>query len=138
MLKKHILTLRHVVDDTSPANYGDSLSGWWVLFNRLNPFGHRYGKIPQMADIQSRLAYVSSVKSLEAAKKIEGVIYVHPDVNMYNTLEFDRFHDIFEVGYRTGKALLEKLNADGTLEKRFNVTLSDAPKPGRRNRRASI
>lgn len=91
-----------------------------------------------MADIQSRIAYVSSVKSLEAIKKIDGVIYVHPDVNRYNTLEFERFHDIFEVGYRTGKALLERLNDDGTLEKRFNVTLSGTPKPGRRNRRASI
>ncbi len=50
------------VESTSSVNYGDSLSGWWVLLNRFNPFGGRYGNIPQIADIQSRLAYVSNVK----------------------------------------------------------------------------
>lgn len=125
------------VDDTSPVNYGDSLSGWWVLLNRLNPFGHKYGKIPQMADIQSRLAYVSSVKQLEDAKKIEGCFYLRPDVKRYETLEFEKFAEIFEEGYRAGQLLLERWKMDGSLEKRFNL-VDDSPKPGRRHRRASV
>ena len=126
------------MDDTSPVNYGDALSGWWVLLNRWNPFGHKYGKIPQMADIQSRLAYVSSVKQLEDVKKMEGCYYIHPDVDHFGTLEFERFSEIYEQGYKAGKALVQKWKEDGTLEKRFNLSVTDAPKPGRRERRASI
>jgi lysophospholipid hydrolase len=127
------------VDDTSPANYGDALSGWWVLLNRLNPFGHKYGKIPQMADIQSRLAYVSSVKQLEDAKKIDGCFYVHPDVNHYDTLEFEKFLDIYEEGYKAGVGLIEQWKRDGDMEKRFNLLVGDDLRiNGRRSRRASV
>jgi hypothetical protein len=40
-------------------NYGDELSGWWLLWKRLNPFAKK-PKIPIMEDIASRLAYISS------------------------------------------------------------------------------
>ena len=39
-------------------NYGDELSGWWLLLQRLNPF-RAPPKIPDMQDISSRLAYIS-------------------------------------------------------------------------------
>ena len=126
------------MDDTSPANYGDSLSGWWVLINRLNPFGHSYGKIPQMADIQSRLAYVSSVKQLEDAKQIEGCFYVHPDVHRFGTLEFEKFAEIYEEGYKTGRALIEQWRKDGELESRFNLVSQTSMMNGKRMRRASV
>jgi lysophospholipid hydrolase len=127
------------VDSTSPVNYGDTLSGWWVLLNRLNPFGHKYGTIPQMAEIQSRLAYVSSVKQLEDAKKIEGCYYVHPDVNRFETLQFDKFNEIYTEGYKSGKELIQRWRDEGVLESRFNVYLhEDAKDKGRRGRRASI
>lgn len=56
------------VDDRTPMNYGDTLSGFWVLFNRWNPFS-RHPNVPNMMDIQLRLAYVASVNALELAKK---------------------------------------------------------------------
>lgn len=51
-------------DDTDLTNYGDSLSGWWLLWNRYNPFVSTV-KVPNLPDIQSRLAYVSCVRQLE-------------------------------------------------------------------------
>ena len=27
-------------DERALTNYGDALSGWWLLWNRLNPFSH--------------------------------------------------------------------------------------------------
>ena len=59
------------VDDTSPRNYGDSVSGWWIFLNkwaitsssmsgthggrtRFNPFYER--KVLSMTEISSRLA----------------------------------------------------------------------------------
>ncbi|KAJ3300010.1 phosphatidylcholine and lysophosphatidylcholine phospholipase [Borealophlyctis nickersoniae] len=129
------------VDDTSPVNYGDSLSGWWVLLQRWNPFKSSTSlvhKIPQMADIQSRLAYVSSVKQLEDAKRIRGCFYFHPPVNKFGTLEFDQFKEIFEVGYKCGKEMVKKWEKDGVLERRFGVKVGEGGGSRRHTRRASI
>lgn len=51
-------------DDTDLTDYGDDLSGWWVLYKRYNPFTSPV-KVPAIPDIQSRLAYVSCVRQLE-------------------------------------------------------------------------
>ncbi|GJQ86997.1 putative phospholipase B, partial [Trypoxylus dichotomus] len=52
------------VDDQDLTNYGDDLSGWWLLWKRWNPFTSAV-KVPNLPDIQSRLAYVSCVRQLE-------------------------------------------------------------------------
>ncbi|KAJ3160960.1 phosphatidylcholine and lysophosphatidylcholine phospholipase [Geranomyces variabilis] len=132
------------VDDTSPVNYGDSLSGWWALAQRYVPIlgpalTRKYGQIPLMADIQSRLTYVSSVKQLEDAKALDGVYYLNPHVQMYGTLEFDKFSEIFDVGYRYGTGMVDKWRKDGTLRARFGVREGHGDGGwGRHARRASI
>jgi lysophospholipid hydrolase len=42
------------VDDTSSRDFGDSVSGWWVLLNRWNPWS-KVSQIPSITEIQSRL-----------------------------------------------------------------------------------
>jgi lysophospholipid hydrolase len=62
---KHILAIDvGSQDDTDLTNYGDCLSGWWLLWKRWNPFASPV-KVPNLPDIQSRLAYVSCVRQLE-------------------------------------------------------------------------
>lgn len=51
-------------DDTDLIDYGDHLSGWWLLYKKWNPFTTPV-KVPNLPDIQSRLAYVSCVRQLE-------------------------------------------------------------------------
>lgn len=51
-------------DDMDFTNYGDSLSGFWLLWKKYNPFTASV-KVPSLPDIQSRLAYVSCVRQLE-------------------------------------------------------------------------
>jgi lysophospholipid hydrolase len=43
------------IDDTSPREFGDSVSGWWLLINRWNPFFSAKAA-PPITEIQSRLA----------------------------------------------------------------------------------
>lgn len=43
------------IDDNSPRNFGDTVSGWWILLNRWNPFSSTRN-IPAITEIQSRLA----------------------------------------------------------------------------------
>jgi len=51
-------------DDTNLTNYGDELSGWWLLWCRWWPWASPI-KVPNMAEVQTRLAYVSCVRQLE-------------------------------------------------------------------------
>lgn len=64
-------------DDTDLTNYGDDLSGWWLLLNRWNPFSAPI-KVPSLPDIQSRLAYISCVRQLEVRfvkKKLKFLVF---------------------------------------------------------------
>ena len=54
------------VDDQDLTNYGDDLSGWWLLWKKWYPFTTAV-KVPNLPDIQSRLAYVSCVRQLEVS-----------------------------------------------------------------------
>ncbi|RUS13415.1 Pnpla7 protein [Endogone sp. FLAS-F59071] len=131
-------------DDTSPVHYGDSLSGWWALLQSLNPFWKPNYKIPSIADIQSRLAYVSSVAKLEEAKVTKGCIYMKLPVQKWATLEFDKFDDILKAGYDYGKDMVAKWKKEGIVPGRLQpvaegtMEVQEGLKAGRIGRRNSI
>lgn len=102
------------VDDRTPMNYGDTLSGFWVLFNRWNPFS-KFPDVPNMMDIQLRLAYVASVNALELAKKTPGVIYLRPPIDDYATLDFKKFDEIYHVGMAYADKLFTKWEQTGKI-----------------------
>lgn len=102
------------LDDTTPQKYGDSLSGFWALWNRYNPFSSMPNP-PSLSDIQSRLAYVSSVEALERAKTTPGCHYMRPPIDAYGTLAFGEFDEIYAVGYEYGKKILAELREKQVL-----------------------
>lgn len=102
------------VDDRTPLNYGDSLSGLWVIFNRWNPFS-KHPNVPTMAEIQLRLTYVASVNALEKAKRTPGVIYLRPPIEQFSTLDFGRFEEIYKVGEAYGTMIVKELEEKGEL-----------------------
>lgn len=116
-------------DETNLFNYGDSLSGWWLLWKRLNPLAEKVkvgrrtvqatdfqptpanlqltpGRPPElklecsllqvlnMAEIQTRLAYVCCVRQLESVKSSDYCEYIRPPIDRYRTLEFNKFDEI--------------------------------------------
>ncbi|XP_035390855.1 patatin-like phospholipase domain-containing protein 6 isoform X3 [Electrophorus electricus] len=91
-------------DETDLCNYGDSLSGWWLLWKRINPWAEKV-KVPDMAEIQSRLAYVSCVRQLEVVKKSGYCEYIRPPIDRFKTMDFGKFDEIYDVGYQHGKLL---------------------------------
>ncbi|XP_045456338.1 neuropathy target esterase sws [Melitaea cinxia] len=104
---KHILAIDvGSQDDTDLTNYGDDLSGWWLLWKRWNPFTTPV-KVPNLPDIQSRLAYVSCNRQLEEVKKSDYCEYIRPPIDAYKTLQFGSFDEIREIGYRHGSAYFE-------------------------------
>lgn len=76
----HNLGAAHIIavdvgsqDDTDLTDYGDDLSGWWLLYKKWNPFTTPV-RVPNLPDIQSRLAYVSCVRQLEVINIIDGFL----------------------------------------------------------------
>ncbi|KAG1857616.1 hypothetical protein C8R48DRAFT_607265 [Suillus tomentosus] len=102
------------IDDNSPRNFGDSVSGWWLFFNRWNPFSSAR-TVPAITEIQSRLAYVSSVHTLEAAKVTRNCLYMQMPVQEYGTLQFSKFDEIQQKGYLAAVEILDKWEEEGKL-----------------------
>ncbi|XP_036382330.1 patatin-like phospholipase domain-containing protein 7 [Megalops cyprinoides] len=104
------------LDETHLTNYGDSLSGWWLLWKRFNPLAERV-KVLNMAEIQTRLAYVCCVRQLESVKSSEYCEYIRPPIDRYGTLEFGKFDEIAEVGYQHGKTVFDVWSRSGVVDK---------------------
>ncbi|KAF8683173.1 Lysophospholipase NTE1 [Rhizoctonia solani] len=109
--------------DNSPRNYGDTVSGWWVVLNRWNPFSSTRN-IPDITDIQGRLTYVSSVPTLEEAKITPGCFYMQMPVHEFGTLQFGRYDEIYQVGYSAAVDMLDQWDAENRLPSRY-VTSGD-------------
>ncbi|XP_023687276.1 patatin-like phospholipase domain-containing protein 7 isoform X2 [Paramormyrops kingsleyae] len=103
-------------DETHLTNYGDSLSGWWLLWKRFNPLAKKV-KVLNMAEIQTRLAYVCCVRHLEVVKNSDYCEYIRPPIDRYRTLEFGKFDEIAEVGYQHGKTVFDVWCRSGVVEK---------------------
>uniref|UniRef100_A0A803V8G7 lysophospholipase n=1 Tax=Ficedula albicollis TaxID=59894 RepID=A0A803V8G7_FICAL len=83
-------------DETDLTNYGDCLSGWWLLWKRWNPLAEKV-KVLNMAEIQTRLAYVCCVRQLEMVKNSDYCEYIRPPIDRYGTLDFGKFDEICNV-----------------------------------------
>ncbi|KAF9469736.1 hypothetical protein BDZ94DRAFT_1243142 [Collybia nuda] len=128
------------LDDNSPRNFGDTISGWWLLINRWNPFSNAR-HVPAITEIQSRLAYVSSVKTLEDAKVAKGCLYIPMPVHEYGTLQFGKFEEIQQKGYLAAIEILQKLDDEDRLPSAFidgKEVNSSGKKKGRSARRNSV
>ncbi|XP_041530348.1 patatin-like phospholipase domain-containing protein 7 isoform X1 [Microtus oregoni] len=103
-------------DEMDLTNYGDALSGWWLLWKRWNPLATKV-KVLNMAEIQTRLAYVCCVRQLEMVKNSDYCEYLRPPIDNYRTLDFGKFDEICEVGYQHGRTVFDIWVRSGVLEK---------------------
>ncbi|XP_015827323.3 patatin-like phospholipase domain-containing protein 7 [Nothobranchius furzeri] len=102
-------------NETSLTNYGDCLSGWWLLWNRFNPLAEKV-KVLNMAEIQTRLAYVCCVRQLELVRDSDYCEYIRPPIDHYGTLDFSKFDEISEVGYQHGKTLFDLWHRNSVVD----------------------
>ncbi|KFY28307.1 hypothetical protein V493_02990 [Pseudogymnoascus sp. VKM F-4281 (FW-2241)] len=125
------------LDDDTPQNFGDSLSGFWAIANRWNPFS-AYSNPLTLSEIQARLAYVSSVDALERAKRTPGCLYMRPPIDGYGTLEFQKFDEIYALGYKFGQEYLADMREKGILPLMDETEEKKALRRTMAPRRASI
>jgi lysophospholipid hydrolase len=98
-------------DEQNFYNFGDTLSGkrrvfalrsspqarddlgWWILYKRWNIWSMPV-KVPELSEIQTRLAYVSCQRQLEIVKNSNFCEYLRPPIDRYRTLQFGSFDEI--------------------------------------------
>jgi len=103
-------------DETDFTNYGDSLSGWRLLWQRwTSHFRTVTVKVPNLPDIQSRLAYVSCVRQLEEVRNSDYCHYIRPPIDKYKTLQFGSFDEIKDVGFHHGKTYFDGMMKGGAI-----------------------
>ncbi|KAI5740360.1 hypothetical protein M8J76_003050 [Diaphorina citri] len=91
-------------DETDLFDYGDFLSGWWVLLRKLSPF-HDTIKVLSAAEIESRIAYVCCSRQLQEVKNSDYCKYIRPPIDKYSTFQFRAFEQIKDIGYQHGKTI---------------------------------
>ncbi|OQR99550.1 Patatin-like [Thraustotheca clavata] len=78
--------------------YGDSLSGWWLLKNKLNPF-EATAQVPSMGDVSAALAYCCFEQNKDNVINTCVDLYLKPPVQHIGTLQFEKLDDAIQVGY---------------------------------------
>ncbi|CAL8092126.1 unnamed protein product [Calicophoron daubneyi] len=100
--------------DTDFTNYGDHLSGWNLLYHRF--FKSNSGmRVPNLTEIQTRLAYISCVKQLEQVKNSGLYHYMRPPIDRFMTLQFAAFDEIMNVGCEYTKDMFRRWHEEGVL-----------------------
>ncbi len=90
-----------------PYDFGPSLSGWQVLRSRLNPFA-RALKAPNLLDIVAGVVYSNNCYRLNETWRCADLL-INVPVEAYGLLEFDKYLQVIELGYRAAKEQLPKL-----------------------------
>ena len=86
--------------------YGTHLSGWWLLWNSLNPFVATV-KVPSMGDLSNSLRWVSSDVHRRRTSSASD-LHLDPPIKNFGTLEFDKFDEIVEKGYLYAKPIIDE------------------------------
>ena len=85
--------------------------------------------IPSMTDISTQLAYISETSQLPDRLRDDIDLYLKPGVSHYGTLEFDKFGEIRDIGYkhtrRSLKAWRDYLMDEGEIKSLHEIFLGD-------------
>jgi NTE family protein/lysophospholipid hydrolase len=90
------------VEFVAPTDYRENLSGWYVAWRRLNPFGPRW-RVPTIQAILQRTTSLAGRKrGVDAANRIAD-LYMHPPVEGFGMFEARALDRIADIGYRTAQ-----------------------------------
>ena len=67
-----------------------------------------------------------------------GCLYMRPPIDDYGTLDFGKFDEIYQIGYKYGQEMIQKLKHDGKLPLMEETEAKKALRRTMAPRRASI
>jgi predicted acylesterase/phospholipase RssA len=86
-------------DLTADYQFGPSLSGWRVLWSRINPFQSEI-KVPKPFDVLMRVIEFNCTRR-NAMERRYADIYIRPPLEQFDMLEFAAYEEMIEIGYRS-------------------------------------
>lgn len=94
--------------------YGSHLSGFWLLYNSLNPWTKTV-RIPSMGELSQKLIWANSAqKQKNLADDCD--LFLAPPVQTYGTLDYHLFDEIYELGYNYTKHRIEDFLRDAEYQ----------------------
>ncbi len=93
-----------VIDDEAKAApsdkyaFGDSISGWQALRERVNPFSRKRLRAPSIMRTLMRSTGLTSKLLMGEMRKLADVVVNYP-THAYTSLDFDEHEDIIALGY---------------------------------------
>jgi len=87
-----------------PHAFGESVSGWRVLWSRINPFGEPL-RVPTLGGTILRTMEVNSLYQRKTAEQLADIL-IEPDVGDFSFLDFAAFRDLEQRGYDAARAAL--------------------------------
>lgn len=90
--------------------YETSISGWRLLWQRLNPFARRE-PVPTLGQIMMRVAIINDAQHIQVARSLAD-FYMRLELGGYGMLEFGALEPIAQAGYRSARGLIESWQGD--------------------------
>jgi len=87
--------------------FNSSISGWQVLWSRINPFIEPIN-VPNLAANLMRAMEISSVYHVKTTETLADVL-IQPDIKGYGMLDFASYEPIIEIGYQAAMKQLRKI-----------------------------
>lgn len=94
-------------------DFGDSLSGWQVLLNRINPFT-KTKRYPSMIKTLIRSSTIAN-ESMTAGKAELVDLYLKPPVDRFGLLDAASYLTMYDIGYKYAKEALTEWVERGGL-----------------------
>jgi len=91
--------------------FGPSISGWQVLWRRVNPFVEPL-RVPPVTESLVRYMHIAHLYHMSSTQSLADVL-VQPDVSGFESLDFASYRQIVEIGYQAARQQLA-----GWLEQR--------------------
>ena len=99
--------LTHEPAPTDP--FDASISGWQVLWSRINPLAKRMN-VPNIGSTLIRSLEVSTVYRIKTEESLADLV-IDPEVMHFGTLDFADYNEIIELGYQSGLEQLAEFHS---------------------------
>lgn len=99
------VTVAPTLDRVRDFAHDDSISGWRMLINRLNPASEK-DAAPSLIWTVLRSMEINNVYFQNSMEKLTD-LFIHPDVSKFGILEFGSYEPIIQIGYETAAPKLK-------------------------------
>jgi predicted acylesterase/phospholipase RssA/CRP-like cAMP-binding protein len=96
-------------DMAAEYSFGPSLSGWRLLWNRINPLSERI-QVPSLGASLMRTLELNSVYKVKSEQTLADLV-IQPDVKGFSLLDYPAYQAISEVGYQEARKQLSRWQA---------------------------